>query len=96
MAYIGVPLNPQAERVREFCAEKGLDWPQLWMGPEAKDFTESWGVYGAPTIFILDHEGNLASTRGKDELEETIQELLAKRDNVDTQPQVEESDEEGE
>jgi thiol-disulfide isomerase/thioredoxin len=96
VVFIGVPLNPEAERVREFCSEKDIQWPQLWMGPKARAFTESWGIYGAPTIFILDHEGNLASTRGKDELKEKIQELLAKRDNVDTQPEVEESDEAGE
>lgn len=81
VVFLGVPVDLEKERVLEFCEAQEIDWPQLWMGPKAEDFTEGWGIYNAPTIFLVDHEGNLADTQGALDLEGKLQNLLAQRDD---------------
>ncbi len=76
LVYIGVPLDWKEERVREFCAEKEVEWPQLWLGPQAKDFAEGWAISAVPVIFLLDREGRLVDTRGAVDFEKKLRTLL--------------------
>jgi RNA polymerase sigma factor (sigma-70 family) len=71
--------------LKSFVAERKVPWPQYYqghdnhrvvMGEPTNDFSESWGISGIPTVFIVDAEGKLYSTEARGRLETLIPKLL--------------------
>ena len=85
--FIGVSLDqPESEgglkQLKEFVAKNQIGWPQYYQGKGwASEFSSSWGVNSIPCVFVVDSNGNLASTSARGKLEQLIPELIAKRDN---------------
>lgn len=79
---IGVSLDlPKAQGglrlVRDFAKEHGYDWPQYHQGKGwDSEFSSSWGVTALPALFLVDRQGNLASTTARENLEAEIARLL--------------------
>ena len=84
--FIGVSLDvPEDEdglkKLKEYCEENEIAWPQYYQGNKwESEYSTSWGINGIPTMFIIDSDGKLHSTRVRGKLDELIPELLAKRD----------------
>jgi thiol-disulfide isomerase/thioredoxin len=82
--FIGVSLDaPESagglKKLKDFVAEKGITWPQYYQGNGwQSEFSRSWGITGIPTLFIIDADGNLHSTRARGQLDKLIPELLKK------------------
>jgi len=82
--FIGVSLDQPGDgldKLKSFVEEEKISWPQYYMGKGwESEFSQSWGISGIPTVFIVDANGNLYSTEARGQLERLIPELLKKRD----------------
>ena len=90
--FIGVSHDvPEAdgglEALRIFVKARGIPWPQYFEGRDNKgvvtgtpinDFSESWGINGIPTVFLVDAQGKLYSTEARGKLDTLIPRLLKK------------------
>ena len=77
-ALVGVNSDP-ADTYREAIEREEITWPSFWDGGSTSGpISTKWGVYGWPTIFILDHEGVIRGKNKREEaLDEIVDELLA-------------------
>jgi RNA polymerase sigma factor (sigma-70 family) len=73
------------EALRKFVKEWNVPWPQYYearqmgrflKGEPMDDFSESWGIRGIPTVFLVDAEGKLSSTEARGRLDTLIPRLL--------------------
>ncbi len=64
-----------------------IPWPHYFQGKDnqgvvtgtpTNDFSESWGISGIPTVFLIDAEGKLFSTEARGKLDALIPQLLEK------------------
>jgi hypothetical protein len=82
--FIGVSLDQPEDKggltkLKEFCAKNEIAWPQYYQGNFWDSaFSKGWGVNSIPCVFVVDAEGNLASTRARGKLEELLPQLLEK------------------
>ncbi|HEY8505716.1 MAG TPA: TlpA disulfide reductase family protein [Gemmataceae bacterium] len=82
--FIGVSLDQPEdagglEALKKFVKEKEIPWPQYYQGKGwDSEFSTSWGINAIPSLFIIDTEGKLHSTKARGKLEELIPELLKK------------------
>jgi len=62
------------DALKKFVAERKIAWPQYYQGHDnhrvmtgepVGDFSESWGISGIPTVFLVDAEGKLYSTEAE-------------------------------
>jgi len=75
---IGINLDEKAQTMIDFCAKKELDWPQYCEGKGWKsEFSQSWGINGIPTVFVVDKQGLLHSTEARGQLDAMVAQLLA-------------------
>jgi thiol-disulfide isomerase/thioredoxin len=79
---VGVSLDESEEMgglsaLRSFVKKHDVPWPQYYQGNGYdSDFSRSWGVGSAPTIFVLDRQGRLRFTQAEKELEKIVENLL--------------------
>ena len=73
------------ESLKKFVKEREIPWPQYYearqmgrflKGEPMEDFSESWGIRGIPTVFLIDAEGRLSSTEARGRLDTLIPRLL--------------------
>jgi thiol-disulfide isomerase/thioredoxin len=73
------------EALKSFVAREQIPWPQYYQGhvngavatgSPTNDFSESWGINGIPTVFLIDAEGKLYSTEAQGKLETLLPQLL--------------------
>ena len=63
---VGVNSDKSMEKIREIVVEKELTWPSFFDGGGTSGpIATQWGVRGWPTVYVLDHEGVIRSTRGR-------------------------------
>ena len=79
------------EALKVFVAREQLPWPQYYQGQDnqaivtgtpTNDFSESWGISGVPTVFLIDKDGKLYSTEARGQLDTMIPRLLKKSVSV--------------
>ncbi len=81
--FIGVSLDEPEERgglkaLRKFVEENEIPWPQYYQGNGYdSEFSKSWGIAGAPRLFIIDKAGRLHSTHVGGKLDVFIPLLLS-------------------
>ena len=75
------------EALRTFVKARQIPWPHYFQGKDnqgvvtgtpTNDFSESWGISGIPTVFLIDAEGKLFSTEARGKLDALIPQLLEK------------------
>jgi thiol-disulfide isomerase/thioredoxin len=61
-AMISLSADGDRETVKKFVASKDIRWTQVFLGGwKSKDgVTVDYGVYGLPTIFLVDPDGKIA------------------------------------
>jgi len=74
------------EELKEFVARQKITWPQFYQaldnsrwartGSARNAFSDSWGISGIPTVFLIDAEGKLYSTEARGKLDTLIPRLL--------------------
>ena len=79
------------EALKAFVASEQIPWPQYYQGQDnqaivtgtpTNDFSESWGISGVPTVFLIDKDGKLYSTEARGQLDTMIPRLLKKSVSV--------------
>ena len=77
-AIVGVNSDADLKKLRAVCKEKELSWPSFFDGGGTDGpISTKWGVRGWPTVYVLDHEGVIRSTRGRGpELDKVLEELI--------------------
>ena len=82
--FIGISLDQPEDqggltKLKEFVAKNGITWPQYYQGKGWQgEFSQSWGINSIPTVFVVDAEGKLHSTKARGQLEKMLPELLKK------------------
>jgi thiol-disulfide isomerase/thioredoxin len=75
---VGISLDDKESALRRFLKEKELPWPQHFDGKGWENrFAMQYGIFGIPTMWLLDRNGNLRDTNARsDLLEERVTALL--------------------
>jgi thiol-disulfide isomerase/thioredoxin len=82
--FIGVSLDAPKEeggldKLKKYVADNQIEWPQYYQGNGwESDFSMGWGINAIPCVFLIDADGNLATTQARGKLEELIPEYLEK------------------
>ena len=77
---IGISLDDKESALRRFLAEKKLAWPQYFDGKGWQNrFAVQYGIFGIPTMWLVDKKGNLRVTECRGNLETEVEELLEAR-----------------
>jgi len=74
---VGVNSDP-ADDYREAIERENITWPSFWDGGSTDGpISTKWGVFGWPTIFIIDQEGIIRGKNARGEaMDEIVDELL--------------------
>jgi len=70
---IGVSLDEDRSALVKFTTDHGIPWPQYLAGTEV---WKRFGIQSIPTVWLIDKKGMLATTSGRDGLEEQLKKLL--------------------
>ncbi len=82
--FVGVSLDQPEDAgglkaLRTFIQKHEIPWPQYYQGNGYdSEFSRSWGIGSAPTLFIIDKAGRLHSTEARGRLDRLIPQLLDK------------------
>lgn len=77
---VGIALEDNTEKLKEFLAEKDMQWPQIlqkrqWHG----DIAKKYNVLGIPDSYLIDSEGKIvAKNLREEEIEKEINKLVSK------------------
>lgn len=79
--FIGVscelPEDGGLDRLKEFVVKNEIPWPQYYQGGMGEGtFADRWGVRAIPAIFVIDTDGNVASSQANGKLDELIPKML--------------------
>ena len=79
-ALIGVNSDADKTALRPRMIEENITWRSFWNGPKGTSgpISTKWGVYGWPTIYILDHKGVIRFKGPRGEaMDKAVDQLLA-------------------
>ena len=74
---IGISFDQDKAALERVTKEKGMTWPQYFDGKVWKnDFGVKYGIGGIPTMWLIDKEGRVATTDGREDLAGQVEKLL--------------------
>ena len=74
---VGISLDDQESGLRRFVKENQLPWPQHFDGKRWENqFAVRYGIFGIPTLWLVDKAGNLRDTDARFNLERRVATLL--------------------
>jgi thiol-disulfide isomerase/thioredoxin len=74
---VGISLDDKEAPLRQFISEKALPWPQYFDGKGFQNkFAVQDGIFGIPTLWLVDKRGNLRDINARFNLEQPISQLL--------------------
>jgi len=80
---VGINLDDKESVLRRFIKEKGLPWPQYFDGKGWENkFAVQYGIFGIPTMWLVNKAGNLCSTGARGDLESQVAQLLGEKSPV--------------
>jgi hypothetical protein len=75
---VGVNSDESLRDVRDILEENGITWPSFFDG-ESGPIAAAWEVKFWPTIYLIDHEGNIAGEYTGDARSDALIEKLVQR-----------------
>jgi thiol-disulfide isomerase/thioredoxin len=80
---VGINLDDKESVLRRFIKEKELPWPQYFDGKGWENkFAVRYGIFGIPTMWLVNRAGNLCSTEARGGLEQQVTQLLGEKSSV--------------
>lgn len=77
---VAISLDDKESALRRFIKEKELPWPQHFDGKGWEyQFAVRYGVFGIPTMWLVDKRGNLRDTDARFNLEQRVTGLLGEQ-----------------
>jgi thiol-disulfide isomerase/thioredoxin len=74
---VGVSLDFDRTRLDAVTRERGMVWPQYFDGKGwSNDIAVKYGIHSIPSMWLIDKNGHLADTNGRDDLQAKVQKLL--------------------
>ncbi len=75
---VGVSLDRDEQALRDFVKKEKLDYVQVYGREKSQEITKSYGVWGIPSVFLIDKNGfiNALNLRGE-RTEAAVKALLA-------------------
>ncbi len=75
---VGVSLDRDEQALRDFVKKEKLDYVQVYGREKSQEITKSYGVWGIPSVFLIDKNGfiNALNLRGE-RTEEAVKALLS-------------------
>lgn len=75
---VGISLDDDKARMLKITAEKGMVWPQYFDGKRwSNDIVTKFGIREIPAMWLISKKGLIATTNAQENLDATIQKLLA-------------------
>lgn len=80
--FVGVSLDlPESDgglaALKAAVARHQLKWPQYYLGKEwDSDFSQQWGVFSVPSVFVLGRDGRVINSDAGGKLEAVLEEAL--------------------
>jgi thiol-disulfide isomerase/thioredoxin len=75
---VGISLDQDQGRLNTVQFAKGMLWPQYFDGKGwGNEIARRFGIHSIPTMWLVDKNGRLADTDGRDGLEDKVEKLLA-------------------
>jgi peroxiredoxin len=75
---VGISLDDKEQALRHYVEENTLPWPQHFDGQGfSNQFAIKYGIFGIPTMWLVDKRGLLRFTEVRGQLEPMIERLLA-------------------
>ena len=76
---VGVSLDQDRGALDRVTREKGMVWPQYFDGQGwSNAIAQKFGIQSIPAMWLIDKNGKLADTNGREDLENKVARLLAK------------------
>jgi thiol-disulfide isomerase/thioredoxin len=77
---VAISLDDKETALRRFISEKELPWPQHFDGKGWENlFAVRYGIFGIPTMWLVDKGGNLRDTNARGDLERRVTSLLGEQ-----------------
>ena len=74
---VGISLDADLNQMRAVTRERGMAWPQYFDGKLwNNDLAKRFGIRSIPTMWLLDKNGKLADTNGREDLQGKVAKLL--------------------
>lgn len=74
---VGISLDDKESALRRFIKDKGIPWPQHFDGKGWENqFAVRYGIFGIPTVWLIDKRGNLRDTDARYNVESRVSSLL--------------------
>jgi thiol-disulfide isomerase/thioredoxin len=75
---IGISLDQDKDALVKFTAQNGMTWPQYFDGKGwQNDISSSFGINSIPAMWLINKKGYVATTNGREGLEDQVERLLA-------------------
>jgi peroxiredoxin len=75
---VAISVDSNESSLRRYIKEKELPWPQHFDGKGWENqFAVRYGVFGVPTMWLVDKRGILRETNARFNLEQRVERLLA-------------------
>jgi len=77
---IGISIDEKESALRKFVREQKLSWPQYFDGKGWENkFAIQYGIFGIPSMWLVDKRGNLRLTNVRGKLDEMVSSLLEEK-----------------
>ena len=74
---VGISLDADLNQMRAVTRERAMAWPQYFDGKLwNNDLAKRFGIRSIPTMWLLDKNGKLADTNGREDLQGKVAKLL--------------------
>jgi thiol-disulfide isomerase/thioredoxin len=75
---VGISFDQDKAALERLTKERGMTWPQYFDGKGWKnDFGVKYGIRGIPAMWLIDQQGKVATTNGRQDLAGQVEKLLA-------------------
>jgi len=58
---IGISLDRSIDPLKEFIADKGLEWPTIFDADQKASLADQFGITSIPTLYLVDRDGKIAA-----------------------------------
>jgi peroxiredoxin len=75
---VGISLDQDRNQMESVTRERGMVWPQYFDGKGwSNDIARRYGIHAIPTMWLIDKNGKLVDTNGRENLQDKVAKLLA-------------------
>ena len=75
---VGISFDQDKTALRRTTGQKSMTWPQYFDGKVwQNDYAVKYGIHSIPTMWLIDKQGRVVTTNGREDLAGQVEKLLA-------------------